>query len=157
MKALHCLLRGWFAVVVVSLSLHAGRDDFDFGKGLPSRKRPVDVVLRRNPFQVGAEPERPLPVLRDRDDPASKLPGLIAGKIRSVIRQPKPLLLLEGSVIQPGDEVRFGSAHVLPNHRVVLKSIDDDRLVFHVTSLDPQQPGQVEVAVVLGPGMRRTG
>lgn len=134
-----------------------GRGDFDFATAVPAKKQAVDVVVRRNPFQVTSEPDRPLPVVRDRDDPATKLPGILTPRVRSVIRRPRPLVLLGDTVLQPGDEVRLAEGAVLPNHRVVLKSIEDDRLVFHLTSLDPQQPGQVDVSVHLGPGMRRGG
>lgn len=144
------LLLGLSAVVT-----QAGRKEFSYAVGLPTKKQPVDVMIRRNPFQASSEPERPLPMLRDKDDPATKLPTLLLGRIRSVIREPHPLLLIDGLVVQPGDEVHFGRDPILPKHRVVLKSIEDDRLVFHLTSLDPQQPGQVEAVVLLGPSMRR--
>ena len=133
----------------------AGRSEFSYSVGLPSKKKPVEVLVRRNPFQASLEVERPLPVLRDKDDPATKLPAILNGRIRSVIREPRPLLLLDGSVVQPGDELRLGKEPVLPKHRVVLKSIEADRLIFHLTSLDPQQPGQIETSVLLGAGMRK--
>lgn len=133
----------------------AGRGEFSYTAAVPAKKKPIEVVIRRNPFQAALEPERPLPVLRDKDDPATKLPALLVGRVRSVIRDPRPLLLIDGQVVQPGDELRLGREPVLPKHRVVLKSIEADRLVFHLTSLDSQQPGQIETAVPLGPSMRR--
>lgn len=142
-------------ILVTTSSVWAGRGEFSYAAGLPSKKQPIDVVIRRNPFQASSEPERPLPMLRDKDDPVTKLPVLLAGHIRSVIRDPHPLLLIDGLVVQPGDEVRLGRELVLPKHRVVLKAIEEDRLVFHLTSLDPQQPGQVEAVVLLGPSMRK--
>lgn len=136
--------------------LYARRGEFDFSTALPDRKRPIDVVIRRNPFQVAAEPERPLPVVRDREDPALKLPSLVSGRIRSVIRQPRPLILLDDCVVQPGDEIRLNGVPLLPKHRTVLKSIEEDRVIFHLTSIDPQQPGEVDVPVELAPAMRKS-
>jgi len=143
------------AFLTAAIFAQAGRKEFSYSVGLPSKKQPVEVVIRRNPFQASSEPERPLPLLRDKDDPATKLPTLLSGRIRSVIRDPHPLLLIEGVVVQPGDEVHLGREPLLPKYRVVLKAIEDDRLVFHLTSLDPQQPGQVEAVVMLGPSMRK--
>lgn len=155
----HSILRRATLVVLSAALLpvvaHAGRAEFNYRVGLPSKKNAVEVVIRRNPFQASSEPERPLPVLRDRDDPALKLPALLQGHIRSVIREPHALVLIDGLVTQPGDEVHVGREPLLPKYRVTLKSIEDDRLVFHLTSLDPQQPGQVESVVLLGPSMRK--
>ncbi len=147
-----------FAVAVFLLGsacVQGSRKEFSYSVGLPSKKQPIEVVIRRNPFQASSEPERPLPLLRDNDDPATRLPALLSGHIRSVIREPRPLLLVDGLVVQPGDEVRLGPDPLLPKHRVVLKAIENDRLVFHLTSLDSQQPGQVEGVVLLGPSMRK--
>ncbi len=155
MKLIHHTVAGLSLFLIGAVSAPAGRSEFNFSVGLPMKKKPVDVLIRRNPFQAALEPERPLPVFRDKDDPATKLPTLLAGHIRSVIRDPRPLLLVGDLVIQPGDEVRLRRDPLLPKHRVVLKSIESDRLVFHLTSLDPQQPGQVETFVLLGPGMRK--
>lgn len=146
---------GLVGFMLAASCAQASRKEFNYSVGLPSKKQPVEVVIRRNPFQASSEPERPLPLLRDNDDPATKLPALLVGRIRSVIREPRPLLLIDGLVVQPGDEVRLGRDPLLPKHRVVLKTIEDDRLVFHLTSLDPQHPGQVEGVVMLGPSMRK--
>lgn len=143
------------APLAFACGVQAGRSEFSYAIGLPARKKPVEVVVRRNPFQAALEPDRPLPVLRDKDDPATKLPVLLTPHIRSVIRDPRPLLLMDGVVVQPGDEVRLGKDGLLPKYRVVLKSIESDRLIFHLTSQDPQQPGQVETMVLLSAGMRK--
>jgi hypothetical protein len=136
-------------------SAQAARSEFNYSTALPHLKKPIEVSLSRNPFKAVEEPERPLPVLRDKDDPVLKLPVVLAGKVRSVMRQPKPLVLVDGNVFQPGDEVRVGSGPLIPKYRVVLKSIEDDRLVFVLISVDVQQPGQVEAVFHLGPGMRQ--
>lgn len=149
------LATGWVVFLGTAVVALAGRKEFDYSVGLPSKKQPVEVMIRRNPFQAGYEPDRPLPLLRDKDDPATRLPLVLAGRIRSVIRAPHPLLLVDGLVVQPGDEVRLGREPLLPKHRVILKAILEDRLVFHLTSLDLQQPGQVEAVVMLGAGMRK--
>lgn len=149
------LTLGLTVFLATVLWARAGRKEFDYAVGLPSKKQPVEVVIRKNPFQAGYEPDRPLPVLRDKDDPVTKLPLVLNGRIRSVIREPHPLLLVDGLVVQPGDEVRLGREPLLPKHRVILKAILEDRLVFHLTSLDAQQPGQVEAVVLLGAGMRK--
>ena len=141
--------------LLAAAGAEASRKEFSYSVGLPSKKQPVEVVIHRNPFQASSEPERPLPLFRDRDDPATKLPTLLFGRIRSVIRDPRSLVLIDDLVVQPGDEVRLGRDPFLPKYRVVLKTIGDDRLVFHLTSLDPQQPGQVEATVMLGPSMRK--
>lgn len=150
--------KSWFALtlfLLAAVGAQASRKEFNYAVGLPSKKQPIEVVIRRNPLQASSEPERPLPLLRDNDDPATRLPVLLSGRIRSVIREPRPLLLIDGLVVQPGDEARLGREPLLPTYRVVLKSIENDRLVFHLTSLDPQRPGQVESVVLLGPSMRK--
>lgn len=133
----------------------AGRGDFDYSVGRPSAKEPVVVVLRRNPLQVVEAPERTLPVVLDRDDPASKLPAALQGRIRSVIRGVRPLVLIESQVFAPGDELKVGRESILPKHRVILKSIDDERLVLTLISLDPKQLGQMETVVPLAAAMRK--
>lgn len=140
--------------VFLSSQGHAGRAEFDFAVGLPSRKAAVDVLVRRNPFQAGGEPERPLPVVRDKDDPALKIPVLVARRLRSVIRGAHPLVLLDSAVLQPGDELHLSGEAVFERYRVVLHQIENDRLLLHLTSLDPQVPGQVDAWVPLGPSLR---
>ncbi len=128
---------------------HAERLPCDFAKARPERKHALEVNLHRNPFQAGVEAERPLPVLRDRDDPALRLPAVLGGHIRSVLRHPHALLLIDTRVCQPGDEVMLGGRPVLEKYRVTLKSVEADRAVFLLTSLDAQHPGQLDSAVLL--------
>jgi hypothetical protein len=130
------------------------RSSFDFDRVRPASKAPVEVVVRKNPFQPALEPERPLPIIRHADDPVMKLGAAITPRIRSVLRKPRALLLLKDQVLQPGDEVRAEPEAAVPKYRVVLRSIEEDRLVFHLASLDPQRPDQVEAAVPLPPSMR---
>lgn len=144
------------ACSLLANAAHAGRGEFDYGTALPAKKKPIEVLIRRNPFQGATSPERPLPVLRDREDPVANLPGILTPKIRSVIRGPRPLLLIDGQVFQPGDELRSDKEPVLPKYRVLLKSIEDDRVILHVISLDPQQPGQLESVLMLPATMRKS-
>ncbi len=145
-----------FILVLNLLRLPAiARDEFDFQRATPEKKSALPVSIKRNPFQISAEAERPLPVLKDRDDPAAKFPAVLTPHIRAVLRQPRPLLLLDSKVFQPGDEIHFGSNSSLEKFLIVLRAIENDRLVFHLTSLDPQQPGQIECVVTLGREMRK--
>lgn len=135
--------------------LVAGRGEFDFAVGRPAAKEPVVVVLRRNPLQAVEAPESTRPAILDRDDPASKLPAALQGRIRSVIRGVRPLILIEAQVFAPGDELKVAGESLLPKHRVILKSIEDEGLVLTLISLDPKQLGQMETTVPLASAMRR--
>lgn len=136
-----------FSFVLLGSLARAERSEFNYSLGLPDKKHAEEVKLPRNPFQAGQEPERPLPVLKDKDDPVAKLPGLVAPRIRSIIREPSPLVMIDGKVFRPGDEILLGKEPPLQKYRVVLKAVGVDQLSFNLTSLDPQQPGQVEAAV----------
>jgi hypothetical protein len=138
-----------------AVSLQAGRGEIDYAAAVPSAKAPLAVSLHRNPFRGASEPEKPLPVLRDKDDPVTLLPIVLNGHVRSVFRRPRSLLLLDDAVFQPGDEIRLAREQPLPKHRVLLKRIEADRLVFAVSSLDPQHPGQVDACVLLTGNMRQ--
>jgi hypothetical protein len=150
LKALAVFLLGCTAA-----SLQAGRGEINYETALPAAKAPLAVTLHRNPFRGASDPEKPLPVLRDKDDPVTRLPILLNGHVRSVFRQPRALLLLDDAVFQPGDEIRLGREQPLPKHRVLLRRIEADRLVFAVSSLDPQHPGQVDACVLLTGNMRQ--
>jgi hypothetical protein len=148
-----CLVLFW--VGISALCCRAGRTELNFSTALPVQKRAEDTVIRRNPFQASGEPDRPLPVSRDKDDPTLRLPSVLTSHIRSVLREPRPLVLVDENVFQPGDEVRLSTGELVPKYRVILKSVDADRLAFLLVSQDPQQPGQIEVSVQLAPAMRR--
>lgn len=157
MSAKTCAGMATLVLLLAGIDVQAGRTELDFDVALPGRKAPVEVVLRRNPFQgTTQEPDKAAVPLIDRDDPATKLPSLLAPRIHSVIRKPRSLVLIAGTVFQPGDELRVGGEPVLPQHRVVLKSVEDERLVVTLTSLDPQHPGQVDSFVGLAASMRRS-
>ncbi len=139
----------FFLVAVFTACARADCGELDLSVALPEKKQAIEVSLRRNPFQAGADAEKPLPVLRDKDDPALRLPAVLSTHIRSVLRLPHPLVLIDAQVVQPGDEVKIGANPILPKYRVVLKSVDAERLVFQLTSTDPAQAGQVESVVPL--------
>ncbi|HEY9153748.1 MAG TPA: hypothetical protein VIM69_01375 [Opitutaceae bacterium] len=65
-------------------------------------------------------------------------------------------MLVDTTVIQPGDEIHFVKNEALEKFRIILRAIEADRLVFHLTALDPQQGGQVECVVPI-PGEMRKG
>jgi|GEM_PF-2782342 len=133
----------------------ANREEFDFRRAVPDKKAALPVSLRRNPFQISGDREQPLPVLKDKNDPAAKLPVLLVPHIRSVVHQPRPLLLVDGAVLQPGDELHLVKNDTFEKFRIVLREIGSDRLVFHLTALDPQLGGQVECTIPLSGEMRR--
>ncbi|HEU5081383.1 MAG TPA: hypothetical protein VFT72_19380 [Opitutaceae bacterium] len=151
-KALFTIAIG---LAIARVSVEASRGEFDFETARPSKKAPIAVRIVRNPFLAAAEPEKPLPVLHDKDDPATKVPAILTMHLRSVLRQPRELILVDTAVFQPGDELKLGREPLLTKYRVVLKRIEADRLVLNVASTDPQQPGQVEASVALVGKMRR--
>jgi len=151
------LFRGivFLALPLSALRAGAAAGEFDFQHAFPDRKSALPVSLRRNPFQVSGERDRPVALFHDKDDPAAKLPALLTPHIRSVFHRPRPLLLVDTTVIQPGDEIHFSKNDALEKFRVVLRTIEADRLVFHLTALDSQQGGQVECVVPLPGDMRK--
>jgi hypothetical protein len=145
----------WLVFALPAKQACAAQEEFDFRLALPDKKAALPVSLRRNPFQISGDRDRPLAILRDKDDPAGKLPALLIPHIRSVFRQPKPLLLVDSTVVQPGDEIHFAKNEALEKFRIVLRSIESDRLVFHLTAIDSLQGDQIECLVPLPSDMRK--
>jgi hypothetical protein len=144
-----------FLFLIVTACAAASRGEFDFTTARPTKKDAVAVNLTRNPFVTAADTEKPLPVLQDKDDPATKVPAIIGQHLRSVLRSGRSLVLLDENVFQAGDEIKLGHQPVIAKYRVFLKSIESDRLVLTVVSSDPQQPSQVDTSITLIGAMRK--
>jgi hypothetical protein len=133
--------------------LQAGRSEFNYATARPEKKAPVPILLSRNPLVMGPDTDKPLPILKDKEDPIAKLQVAMSGRLKSVIREPKPIILVDSTVFQPGDEIEVKGG-LLPKHRVVLKSVGEDKLIFNLISTDPTQPGQVEASFSLSAALR---
>jgi hypothetical protein len=140
-------------LMVLPGMLQAGRSEFNFATVRPEKKAPVPILLARNPLVMGPDTERPLPILKDKEDPIAKLQVAMSSRLKSVIREPKPIILVDSTVYQPGDEIEVKGG-LLPKHRVVLKSVGEDKLIFNLISTDPTQPGQVEASCSLSAALR---
>src|SRR5947209_5338126 len=113
-----------FVALALTGSLaYAGRGEFDYTTARPALKTSVPIALKRNPLLAVGEPERPLPVLKDKEDPVFKLQEVLTSKVKSVIRDPSPLILVDARVFREGDEILIGSQNVLPKFRVILKRV----------------------------------
>ena len=141
-----------FIFILPSL-LHAGRSEFNYAAVRPEKKEPVPILLSRNPLVIGPDTDKPLPILKDKDDPVAKLQVNMSSRLKSVIREPRPIILIDNTVYQPGDEIEVKGG-LLPKHRVVLKSVGEDKLIFNLISTDPVQPGQVEASYALSAALR---
>jgi hypothetical protein len=133
--------------------LQAGRSEFNYATVRPEKKEPVPILLARNPLVMGPDADKPLPILKDKEDPVVKLQIVMSSRLKSVIREPKPIILVDSTVFQPGDEIEVKGG-LLPKHRVVLKSVGEDKLIFNLISTDPTQPGQVEASCSLSAALR---
>jgi hypothetical protein len=140
-------------VLVVPGLLRAGRSEFNYAAVRPEKKEPVPILLSRNPLVMGPDTDKPLPILKDKEDPIIKLQIAMSSRLKSVIREPKPIILIDSTVYQPGDEIEVKGG-LLPKHRVVLKSVGEDKLIFNLISTDPTQPGQVEASYSLSAALR---
>jgi len=141
-----------FIFILPSL-LHAGRSEFNYAAVRPEKKEPVPILLSRNPLVIGPDTDKPLPILKDKDDPVAKLQVNMSSRLKSVIREPRPIILIDNTVYQPGDEIEVRGG-LLPKHRVVLKTVGEDKLVFTLISTDPAQPGQLEASYMLSAALR---
>jgi len=141
-----------FIFILPSL-LHAGRSEFNYAAVRPEKKEPVPILLSRNPLVIGPDTDKPLPILKDKDDPVAKLQVNMSSRLKSVIREPRPIILIDNTVYQPGDEIELRGG-LLPKHRVVLKTVGEDKLVFTLISTDPAQPGQLEASYMLSAALR---
>ena len=140
-------------LMVIPGMLQAGRSEFNYATVRPEKKEPVPILLSRNPLVIGPDMDRPLPILKDKEDPIAKLQVAMSSRLKSVIREPKPIILVDSTVYQPGDEIEVKGG-LLPKHRVVLKSVGEDKLIFNLISTDPVQPGQVEASYALSAALR---
>jgi hypothetical protein len=140
-------------IFILSTLLCAGRSEFNYAAVRPEKKEPVPILLSRNPLVIGPDTDKPLPILKDKDDPVAKLQVAMSSRLKSVIREPKPIILIDNTVYQPGDEIEVKGG-MLPKHRVVLKAVGEDKLVFTLISTDSAQPGQLEASYVLSAALR---
>jgi hypothetical protein len=121
---------------------------------LPQKvKSPVAVGFARNPLQpaVAGEP-RPVPALRDMSDEITpRLEMSLDGRLRSVIRGNSPIIVVDGRVFHPGDEIVFGTSRErpVPEAKTKLKEIRPDHLVFHVAGGTADKPIQCDVTYAL--------
>jgi hypothetical protein len=116
-------------------------------------KSAIAVGFPRNPLQPAIPGEqRSVPSIHDLSDEITpRLEMALDGKLRSVIRGATPIIVVDGRVFHPGDEIFIGPGHERPIHdaKTKLKQIVDDRLLFHVAGGTADKPIQCDVAYIL--------
>lgn len=116
-------------------------------------KRPVAIGISRNPLQPAVTSDQhPTVVMHDgAEEIAPRLEQALDGKVRSVVRGSAPMVVVDGRVFRIGDELIVGPARgrPVPEVKMKLKGIGDDRLVFHVAGRWADRPVQCEVTYLL--------
>lgn len=122
---------------------------------LPTKLKPLLAIgFSRNPLQpaVTAGQQTPVVSFRDAtDEIGPRLEMSLSGKLRSVIHGSTPLIVVDGHVFHPGDEVTLGAGRERPvsEAKTKLKEITRDRLIFHVAGGTADKPIQCDIAYAL--------
>jgi hypothetical protein len=116
-------------------------------------KSAIAVGFSRNPLQPAILGEqRSVPSIHDLSDEITpRLEMALDGKLRSVIHGTAPIIVVDGRVFHPGDEIFIGPGRErpVPDAKTKLKQIVGDRLLFHVAGGTADKPIQCDVAYVL--------
>ena len=105
---------------------------------LPERvKGAHGINLGRNPLQPVAVKSSPMPLAPGRDEWSPRLQQALARKVRSVVRGPRPMVMIGDRMVRIGEEVVIGpkAEPLLPDVLVRLKEVTGEDLVFLVSSL----------------------
>jgi hypothetical protein len=126
----------------------------DWPRYLPQRlKSAIAVGFSRNPLQPAIPGEqRSVPSIHDLSDEITpRLEMALEGKLRSVIHGAAPIIVVDGRVFHPGDEIFIGRGREkpVPDAKTKLKQIGGDRLLFHVAGGTTDKPIQCDVAYAL--------
>ena len=118
---------------------------------LPARlKGAIAVGFQRNPLQPAVVVEQAVvPLLHDDgDELAPRVETALDGRVRSVIRGASPIVVIDGRVFRIGDELVIGREREkpVPNTKIKLKRVGEDRLVLQVTGGTSERPIQCDVS-----------